>query len=48
MIRQKKHHPVFKPLYQIERGEKDMSRKEALQIGKSSLIVGGIITSQRF
>lgn len=29
------HHPVFKPLYQIERSEKGMSRKEALQIGKS-------------
>ncbi|TRZ30928.1 hypothetical protein AUF15_08350 [Enterococcus avium] len=24
----------FKPLYQIERGEESMSKKEALQIGK--------------
>jgi hypothetical protein len=30
----KYHHPVFKSLYQIERGRKGMSRKEALQIGK--------------
>lgn len=26
--------PVFKPLYQIERGEIVMNRKEALQIGR--------------
>lgn len=30
----KYHHPVFNPLYQIERGEKNVSKKEALKIGQ--------------